>query len=291
MPAHYHFAPAHHPYAQAAGVHQMRLNLAGIPGPLSPGVVMSPGTFYGRPGEVVANPNPWINAAVGAPVHVGNAPAGGGTGAADAQAAAGGYQYTTHGAYFYAMSSPKRTTATGTEPKGYFDPLYFPPGSALVNEIAGDSSGSASGGDVLSVQDSSGASVSSDSSAAPRTRDARSHTVSDSALESADSDSDAGVPGPEGAQAARAEAAGYPRRSSAADTPMVMHRPQLKTKADSDPDQIHGGALAAGARRGEVVLPAIVQDLRLPAQIPWRAAKARGAAVTSSSSETPPPPQ
>ncbi len=44
-PAQHPFAPAHHAYAQVAGVHQMRLNLAGIPGPLSPGVVMSPGTF------------------------------------------------------------------------------------------------------------------------------------------------------------------------------------------------------------------------------------------------------
>ncbi len=91
-------------------------------------------------------------AAVGAPVHVGNAPAGGGAGAADAQAAAGGYQYATHGAYFYAMSSPKRTTATSTEPKGYFDPRYFPPGNALASEIT-DSSGSGSGGDVLSAQE------------------------------------------------------------------------------------------------------------------------------------------
>jgi len=94
----------------------------------SPGVAMSPGTFYGRPGEVLPNPNPFINAAVGAPVHV-HSPTG----------------HPTHGAYFYAMSSPKKGPPTGTEPKGYFDPMYFPPGggdvggSRLVNEIMRDS--------------------------------------------------------------------------------------------------------------------------------------------------------
>ncbi|KAJ3516483.1 hypothetical protein NLJ89_g1089 [Agrocybe chaxingu] len=34
--------------------------------------------------------------------------------------------HATHGAYFYAMSSPRRGAPTGLEPKGYFDPMYFP---------------------------------------------------------------------------------------------------------------------------------------------------------------------
>ncbi len=128
---------------------------------------------------------------------------------------------------------------------------------------------------------SSGTSVSadSDSSAAPRVREVRSHTVSDSALESADSDSDADF-AEAGAPDARAEAAGHPRRLSAADTPVVMNRPQLKTKADSDPDQVHSSPWTPGAPRGDMGLPAIVRDLKLPAQIPWRAAKAKEGAAT-----------
>jgi len=97
---------------------------------------MSPGTFYGRPGDV-PGPNPHINAAVGAPVHVvqmhsplgmvhmqqqqqqgqpGPMPHGG---------------HPTHGAYFYAMSSPKKGPPTGMEPQGYFDPMYFPVGAVV----------------------------------------------------------------------------------------------------------------------------------------------------------------
>ena len=141
----------------------MHINLNSVPGAFSPGVVMSPGTFYGRPGEVPT----FINAAVGAPL---NMRGGGGTdtneeGSADiqeqvkAQQGQGQigqwyHQNQSHGSYFYAMSSPKRRTPTGMEPKGYFDPLYFPAGAnvcddggyssnvggsgALVNEIMMD---------------------------------------------------------------------------------------------------------------------------------------------------------
>jgi hypothetical protein len=124
---------------------------------------MSPGTFYGRPGEVPT----FINAAVGAPLSM----RGGGADTNEGSAAGlqdqaqqgqgqgqGGQWYhpnQTHGSYFYAMSSPRRRTPTGMEPKGYFDPLYFPAGvnvcgngggysssvggsGALVNEIMKD---------------------------------------------------------------------------------------------------------------------------------------------------------
>jgi hypothetical protein len=59
---------------QSVASHQMqrsqplRLNLNAVQGGFSPGVAMSPGTFYGRPGQV-PHPNPYINAAVGAPIH------------------------------------------------------------------------------------------------------------------------------------------------------------------------------------------------------------------------------
>lgn len=115
---------------------------------------MSPGTFYGRPGEVPT----FINAAVGAPLtlRVDGDDGDASEGAAaqtqeEAQTQRGQWyhQNQTHGAYFYAMSSPKRKTPTGMEPKGYFDPLYFPAGvnagytssvsgRALVNEIMKD---------------------------------------------------------------------------------------------------------------------------------------------------------
>ena len=121
----------------------MHINLNSVPGAFSPGVVMSPGTFYGRPGEVPT----FINAAVGAPL---NMRGGGGTdtneeGSADiqeqvkAQQGQGQigqwyHQNQSHGSYFYAMSSPKRRTPTGMEPKGYFDPLYFPAGANVCND-------------------------------------------------------------------------------------------------------------------------------------------------------------
>lgn len=111
----------------------------------------------------------FINAAVGAPLTLrvdgdGNTSSDGDVGvegregptgvAPQIQGQAQGQWYPpnqTHGAYFYAMSSPKRRTPTGMEPQGYFDPLYFPAGvnvgghhnlsvgeSALVNEIMKD---------------------------------------------------------------------------------------------------------------------------------------------------------
>ena len=132
----------------------MHINLNSVPGAFSPGVVMSPGTFYGRPGEVPT----FINAAVGAPLTM-----RGGDGDASEEGSAGvheqaqqgqgpvpsGQRYyhnQTHGAYFYAMSSPRRKTPTGMEPKGYFDPLFFPAG---VN--VGSSGGGGGGGYSSSV--------------------------------------------------------------------------------------------------------------------------------------------
>ena len=133
------------PQAQLQPV-SMHINLNSIPGAFSPGVVMSPGTFYGRPGEVPT----FINAAVGAPL----AMRGGGGADVSEEGSAGvqeqaqaqqgqgqagqWYQQNqSHGSYFYAMSSPRRRTPTGMEPKGYFDPLFFPAG---VN-VCGDGSG------------------------------------------------------------------------------------------------------------------------------------------------------
>ena len=140
----------------------MHINLNSIPGAFSPGVVMSPGTFYGRPGEVPT----FINAAVGAPLNMRggagtNEEGSAGQEQGPAQQGQSGQWYhpnQSHGSYFYAMSSPRRRTPTGMEPKGYFDPLYFPAGvnvcgnsgggggysssvggsSALVNEIMKD---------------------------------------------------------------------------------------------------------------------------------------------------------
>lgn len=87
---------------------------------LSPGVTMSPGAFWGHPG---GGANPFINPAVGAPVH--GSPGG-----------------------FFGMNmhpvSPA-ATAGGEEPTGYFPHIpaeggYFPPmpSSRLANEIMRD---------------------------------------------------------------------------------------------------------------------------------------------------------
>ncbi|KAJ4490184.1 hypothetical protein J3R30DRAFT_3399592 [Lentinula aciculospora] len=88
--------------------------------PFSPGLAMSPGAFWGRPGVAGAGPNPYINPAVGAPVHV-------------VQGSPGGF-------YFHAQpnSGIPRSVAVeigsrgGAEPGGYFDSVtlgqgYFPP--------------------------------------------------------------------------------------------------------------------------------------------------------------------
>ncbi len=90
---------------------------------------MSPGAFYGRPG----NPNPHINPAVGAPVH---APHSNGT-----------------GNHVHAMSSPNRLNR-GSEPTSYFDLEYFPRdithpsyvSSSLAHEILRDKDETSSGG-------------------------------------------------------------------------------------------------------------------------------------------------
>ena len=118
---------------------------------------MSPGTFYGRPGEVPT----FINAAVGAPLTMG----GGGADTSEegsagvqepAQAQQGQgqagqwyYQNQSHGSYFYAMSSPRRRTPTGMEPKGYFDPLFFPAGVNVCDDGSGGYSSSVGGNGTL----------------------------------------------------------------------------------------------------------------------------------------------
>ena len=88
----------------------------------SPGGPMSPGAFYGRPG----NPNPHINPAVGAPVH---APHSNGS-----------------GHHVHSMTSSNRLNRRG-EPTSYFDLEYFPRdtttnspyvSSSLANEILRD---------------------------------------------------------------------------------------------------------------------------------------------------------
>lgn len=104
--------------ANAPAIHQ---HAAHVLSTLSPGVTMSPGAFWGRPGGGGANP--FINPAVGAPVH--GSPGG-----------------------FFAMNmhpiSPA-ASAGGEEPAGYFPPVpaeggYFPPmaSSRLANEIMRD---------------------------------------------------------------------------------------------------------------------------------------------------------
>ena len=105
---------------------------------------MSPGTFYGRPGEVPT----FINVAVGAPLNMRGGGGGGGGADTNEEGSAGqeqgrGQWYQpnqSHGAYFYAMSSPRQRTPTGMEPKGYFDPLYFPAGVNVCDNGGGYSS-------------------------------------------------------------------------------------------------------------------------------------------------------
>ena len=109
----------------------LHLNLAGVHGAFSPGLAMSPGTFYGRPGDLR---NPLINPAVGAPIH----PQAGGVyspgqlpglpppmlGIAPTHG-----QQESLGARIHALSSPHPGPPREEEPKGYFDPLYFPAGA------------------------------------------------------------------------------------------------------------------------------------------------------------------
>ncbi|EED78093.1 predicted protein [Postia placenta Mad-698-R] len=120
--------------------------------PFSPGVTMSPGAFWGRPGSGAVNP--CINPAVGAPVHAHPMPG-----------SPGGY---------YSARTGGRGEAGAEEPQGYFPPVpvsmamaqgqaqtqgaegYFPPvppsgstgparSSGLANEIRRGDSGSNSG--------------------------------------------------------------------------------------------------------------------------------------------------
>ena len=132
----------------AAAPHQMqpmRLNLNAVQGMFSPsGVAMSPGIFYGRPGQV-PHPNPYINAAVGAPVHaVATHPA------QSPLQLHPSYQYVAgvpHGGYPYPIPSPS------VEPQGYFDHVYLPSSSEQAGgdtDRGGSQSVSRPGGGAVS---------------------------------------------------------------------------------------------------------------------------------------------
>ncbi len=117
---------------QQQRAYPLRLNLATAAGGFSPAMTMSPGTFYGRPGEV-PGPNPYINAAVGAPVHPVSHPAMHSPPVHPhpphhhPHHPSSLYHGTPQGVYYYsAMASPSKTPMTGMEPQGYFDPMYFP---------------------------------------------------------------------------------------------------------------------------------------------------------------------
>ncbi|KAE9407940.1 hypothetical protein BT96DRAFT_55692 [Gymnopus androsaceus JB14] len=107
---------AHHPpYGQPHPLaHHAQLT------PFSPGLAMSPGAFWGRPG-VAGGPNPFINLAVGAPVHV-------------VQGSPGGFFYHPHPSPGVPGSvGAEMGSRGGAEPGGYFDSVsyggqgYFPP--------------------------------------------------------------------------------------------------------------------------------------------------------------------
>lgn len=102
-------------------------------GPFSPGMTMSPGAFWGRPGPGHAG-NPYLNPAVGSPVlmHQSGVPG-------------------SPGGFFTMQAQPE-------EPSGYFPPVaagrppdtgYFPPvpvSSGLAHEISRDGYEDADGG-------------------------------------------------------------------------------------------------------------------------------------------------
>ena len=106
----------------------------------SPTAAMSPGTFWGRPGH--QNPNPFINPAVGAPVHMHSSDvsrenpgtstmidsvdscATGASPESDSNLNVGG------SAYFYAPPALGRV-----EPTGYFDPIYLPGSSQSAGNL------------------------------------------------------------------------------------------------------------------------------------------------------------
>ncbi|KAF5371686.1 hypothetical protein D9758_003393 [Tetrapyrgos nigripes] len=119
-PEHAH-APQQHqrPHPHPAHAHLAQLT------PFSPGVAMSPGTFWGRPG--VAGPNPYLNLAVGAPVHAG-------------QMSPGGFFFHPYHPHSPGIPTPGAIPGSvdveigsrgGGEPGGYFDSAlsqgYFPP--------------------------------------------------------------------------------------------------------------------------------------------------------------------
>lgn len=109
----------------------------------SPTAAMSPGTFWGRPGH--QNPNPFINPAVGAPVHMHSSDVSRenlGTGNminidASVDSCAPGASpepdsnlNVSGSAYFYAPSALGRV-----EPTGYFDPIYIPGSSHSAGDL------------------------------------------------------------------------------------------------------------------------------------------------------------
>ncbi|KXN89361.1 hypothetical protein AN958_05860 [Leucoagaricus sp. SymC.cos] len=175
MPA-FIFHPVHPPASPTASAPThtptTHMPIYGTPS-FSPTVAMSPGTFWGRPGN--HHPNPFINPAVGAPVHLhspgatrqvppaanasipgGNSGAGGGNGVnvnMNMNMNIGG------SAYFYA---PPRSGMA--EPTGYFDPVYLPPSaphsglgpSGLAREILKEESELLLEGEVESGQGGDG---------------------------------------------------------------------------------------------------------------------------------------
>jgi hypothetical protein len=116
-------SPHAHPAATSSNMHSLNtspIHAAHVLSTFSPGVAMSPGAFWGRPGGGV---NPFINPTVGAPVH--GSPGG-----------------------FFAMNIHSVSPGGNIdEPAGYFPPVqemgYFPPmgSSNLANEILRDKSG------------------------------------------------------------------------------------------------------------------------------------------------------
>ncbi|KAK2461266.1 hypothetical protein APHAL10511_006793 [Amanita phalloides] len=103
-----HPSPLDHPSSPSYGAHYALSNF-------TPGAAMSPGAFWGRPG----NPNPHINPAVGAPVHA---------------------SHTIGTGHYVHSPGP---AGRGGEPTSYFDLEYFPRegahppyvSSSLANEI------------------------------------------------------------------------------------------------------------------------------------------------------------
>ena len=79
--------------------------------PFSPGLTMSPGAFWGRPGMNGAGPNPYINPAVGAPVHV-------------MQQSPGGFFMPVSPGHMTDLSAGLQQQQQPQEPRGYFD-AYF----------------------------------------------------------------------------------------------------------------------------------------------------------------------